>query len=222
MEFFAYVNQMRIAFREGGAVYLAIPILSGIQDKLKIFTYGSILGILLVAVMPLLSKLFGIPYNSGLTPGVVNGYILLSMIGYVLAGREFKSNERIIVYILGVIGWAIHFWGTNYLSDPGTIDTTFKGYLNLPEVLQAAGVFLFVKYHTPKNEYLRKMISWISGRTLGIYLIHFYTIAVLTKNLKADITSISWRTGGAVLVFTFSACIIWIMQKIPFVKKLVP
>ena len=58
MEFFAYVNQMRIAFREGGAVYLAIPILSGIQDKLKIFTYGSILGILLVAVMPLLSKLF--------------------------------------------------------------------------------------------------------------------------------------------------------------------
>lgn len=249
--FFAYVNQMRIAFREGGAVdfnllniidgilnikymqiywffiplfavYLAIPILSGIQDKLKIFTYGSILGILLVAVMPLLSKLFGIPYNSGLTPGVVNGYILLSMIGYVLAGREFKSNERIIVYILGVIGWAIHFWGTNYLSDPGTIDTTFKGYLNLPAVLQAAGVFLFVKYHTPKNEYLRKMISWISGRTLGIYLIHFYTIAVLMKNLKADITSISWRTGGAVLVFAFSACIIWIMQKIPFVKKLVP
>ena len=107
---------MRIAFREGGAVdfnllniidgilnikymqiywffiplfavYLAISILSGIQDKLKIFTYGSILGILLVAVMPLLSKLFGIPYNSGLTPGVVNGYILLSMICLLYTSR---------------------------------------------------------------------------------------------------------------------------------------
>lgn len=249
--FLAYVNQTRITIRDGGvadfnplhvmdgilntrymqiywffiplfAVYLAIPIFSAIQDKLRIFTYASVLGILLVSFLPLLSHFVAVPYNSGITPCAVNGYILLSILGYVLAERELKRSECICIYILGVLGWALHFMGTDWLSNPGTIDSTFKGYLNLPAVLQAAGVFVFMKQHTLKNAYIKTIIAWISGKTLGIYLIHFYTIRALTKILKVDTACLWWRTGGALLVFICSMCIVWMLQKIPFIKKMVP
>lgn len=245
------VNQMRLALRDGGivdlnpvhiidgilnnkymeiywffiplfAIYLSIPILTGIQDKLKAFSYASVLGLLLTSTMPLLAKLFSVPYNTDLTPGIVSGYLFLAMLGYVLANREFKKTERISIYVLGLIGWAMHFFGTDWLSVPGNLDTTFKGYLNLPSVLQACGVFLFVKYHIPSSEMFKKVITWLSGRTLGIYLIHFYTIILVTKVLRADTASLWWRTIGTVIVFVVSAGIVWVMQKMPLVKKIVP
>ena len=40
----------------------------------------------------------------------------------------------------------MHFAGTMYVTSPdGPISGMFKGYANLPAVLQAAGLFLFVK-----------------------------------------------------------------------------
>lgn len=247
----AYANQTRIAVRDGGtpdwnlmhimdgilnikylqvywffiplfSVYLSIPLLAGIKDKRSAFSYGAGMGIFFVAAMPLLSKLFHIPYNGGLTPGVVSGYLFISMLGYVLANREFGRKERICVYLLGLFGWALHFWGTDWLSGPGMIDRTFKDYVNLPAVLHAMGVFVFVKYHTPAKEEFQKWITWLSGRTFGIYLIHMYMIGLLSKILRMDTTGIAWRTLGAVLVFVSSAIVIWIMQKIPVVKRIVP
>lgn len=247
----AYVNQMRIVMRDDGTldynpvhildgilnvkymqvywffiplfgVYLSIPVLASIKDKMKAFSYGSVLGIFFVSVMPLVSKLFHVPFNGGITPGAVSGYLFVCMLGYVLANKEYSIRERRCIYILAFIGWGLHFFGTLYLSEPGNIDNTFKGYLNLPAVLQVMGVFVFVKYHDIRNSHIRKWISWLSGRTLGIYLIHMYIIGALSKILRADTASLGWRTGGAVLVFVSSAIVVWGIQKISGVKKLVP
>lgn len=247
----ACANQMRILLRDGGtlnfdiltiadgimnikympiywffiplfSVYLSIPILAGVKDKFRTFSYGALMGLFFVSVMPLLSKLFHIPYNRGLIPGVVSGYLFLSMLGYVLDNWKINRRERLCIYAFGIFGWGLHFFGTNWLSAPGTIDATFKDYVNLPAVLQASGIFVFVKYHTPENERVRKWISWTSRRTLGIYLVHMYVIGVLRKVLHADTESIVWRTGGAVLVFAVSSIVIWGMQKVAVVRKIVP
>ena len=117
----AYANQTRIAVRDGGtpdwnlmhimdgilnikylqvywffiplfSVYLSIPLLAGIKDKRSAFSYGAGMGIFFVAAMPLLSKLFHIPYNGGLTPGVVSGYLFLCWGMYWQTGSLEERN----------------------------------------------------------------------------------------------------------------------------------
>lgn len=204
------------------AIYLSIPILTQIKNKEKIFTYMTELGFIFGVTLPLLSNLAGIGYNTNYTPNIVNGYILYPIIGYLMARKSLSKRQQGIVYLLGIIGWGMQFFGTLWLSEAGMINQTFKGYFNLPAFLQACAVFVFVMNHVPKNKHIVQMINWFSKRTFGIYLIHGYFVSYLPEFLKIYTGSILWRTIGACCVFLISAGIVWLMQQIPVVKKIVP
>lgn len=204
------------------AIYLSIPILAQIKNKEKILLYAVFVGMVFVSILPLVSNLIGIGYNAGYTPNIVNGYILYVMLGYLIAKRQFTRRQQICSYLLGILGWAMQFFGTLLLSEAGSIDQTFKGYLNLPVLLQAFAVFVFVKYHVPKNSFVVNFVNWLGKRTFGVYLIHGYLVRYLPMYLKIDTGSIVWRTAGACCVFLISAGIIWLLQKIPIIKIIVP
>ena len=53
----------------------------------------------------------------------------------------------------------MQFFGTLLLSEAGSIDQTFKGYLNLPVLLQSCAVFVFVKYHVSKNSLVVNFVN---------------------------------------------------------------
>ena len=129
------------------SVYLTIPVLAHVQDKLKVFRYASVVGLLFLSILPLVFSLLSISYNNGLIPSVVNGYILFSLLGYFLANTALARKQELTIYFLGILGWLLMFGGTLWLSAPGEINSTFKGYLNIPAVLQACAVFVFVKHH---------------------------------------------------------------------------
>lgn len=204
------------------AIYLSIPILAQIKNKEKVFLYAVVIGIVFVTILPLVSNLINIGYNIDYTPSIVNGYILYVLTGYLMAKKQFDKKHRIRIYILGIIGWQIHFLGTLLMSGVGDINRTFKGYLNIPAFLQACAVFIWVKYHPVKNDDVKKIINWFGKRTFGIYLIHEYLVNYLPIYLKIDTGSIVWRTAGACCVFLISAGIVWLLQKIPIIKKIVP
>lgn len=209
------------------AVYLSIPLLSAVENKISVYTYTAVVGVICVGTLPLCFSLFKLGHWP-ITPPVVGGYIMYVLMGYIFSKIELAKKWRYLIYALGVLGWLLHFIGTIYLSlGTNEINSTFKGYLNLPAILQAVAVFNFFKYirydrvtHGPILTEAR--IDKLASYTLGIYLLHMFVINYVTKTFSVDTRSITWRVGGAFFVFVVSAILTGIIKKIPIVQKLLP
>lgn len=208
------------------AIYLAIPILAHVTDKMWLCKYLTVLGIIFVSTIPLACKLLQVSYNSALTPGVIGGYMIFPILGYLCGKLDFKRQQRIALYILGFLGWAVHFTGTILISEEGEVSRIYKGYTNLPSVMQAIAIFIFVRYAVAplveRSEKVVAVFSWFAKRTFGVYLIHSYFTKYGPTILGVSNASIIWRTVGCVGIFLLSTVIIWVMQKIPLVRRIVP
>ena len=214
------------------AIYLSIPVLSLVTRKIEMCKYASLVGLVFVGILPLICSLVGITYNMGLTPPVVGGYIVFVFLGYYFANTELSKVKRYSIYLLGFAGWAVHFAGTILLSDgQQEINRTFKGYTNIPSLLQSIACFVFVKKlfngsnHFPRiiaSEGIQKIINRLSALTFGIYLLHFYFVSTLPMYLPINIGSLVWRIGGAIVIFWACAFITWVIQKVPLLRNLVP
>ena len=204
------------------SVYLSIPVLAKVQDKVNTYQYAVILGFIFTSALPLILNILSLGYNTTFIPGVVCGHLYLTLLGYLLAKMELSKKQRYVIYVLAILGWSAQFFGTGMLSDTEEVFTLFKGDYNLPTVLQAMGVFVFIRYNAVFLNKAETVINWLAKRTFGIYLIHMYLITYLPKIFSIETEGILWRTIGAAGVFLLGAIIIWIMQKIPGIRKIVP
>lgn len=128
-------------------VYMSIPVLANLKNKREILRYIVILTLILGVALPLVCNVFSVQYNQGIVPGVLSGYLLFVAAGYLLNAHEFTRSQRYAIYAIALAGWLMHMGGTMILSEHGKgINQMFKGYLNLPAILQACGVFVFIKY----------------------------------------------------------------------------
>lgn len=211
------------------AVYLSMPILSRVEQKIQTYGYGILLGIIFVCILPFVCSLLGVQMNNELIPPVAGGYLIYVMLGYVLDRISLSRKRRCVAYVLGTAGWLTQFLGTLLGSeDMMGIDMTFKGYTNLPAFLQAVGVFVFLRsfpyekvFQRGYDTFQKRMFS-LSSLTFGVYLLHYFFVVGLPRLLNIQTTKLSWRLGGAVLIFLLCAGITWVLKKIPFVRRLVP
>lgn len=209
------------------SVYLAIPVLSCIPEKMrkKVFGYAIAVAFFAQSFLPLIFNLLQLQYNYSFEMPVVGGYLLYTLLGYWLSHYELNKNVRIGVYILAVAGFSVQLFGTQVLSlKAGEIITIFKDYKNVPCILYAAGVFLFFKNMKNKKvlNLLDRITAPFSKMTFGIYLIHWFVIQTVTQNIDFPVTSIKYRIFGAIGIFLISAIIIKILQQIPIVKRAIP
>ena len=211
------------------ASYLSMPVLARVESKIRSYLYAIVCGMFFVCILPLACRLLDIQMNSEVIPPIAGGYLIYIMLGYVLDRVELQRRTRYVCYFLGVAGWLMQFVGT-LLASEGEIgvNVTFKGYTNLPAFLQAIGVFVFLKsvnyekLFGNRMERVRKSVMSLSSLTYGIYLIHYFFVVGLPRLLDIQTTKLSWRLGGAVGIFLLSAGIVWLMKKIPLVRRLVP
>lgn len=212
------------------AIYLSMPILSAVEDKLKmdVYKYAIMIGLVFVAILPLVCNLLHISYNYELTPPVIGGYVLFIILGYYLSKVELTKKQRLIIYALGIVGALVHFAGCWFLSyRHNELSMTFKGYTNLPSVLYAVAIFVWFKYFDfnklmKKLPWFEKVVNNIASLTFGIYLIHGFFVYSLPGFIGFNPVSWVWRTFGALAMFIVCGGIVWILKKIPVVNKLVP
>lgn len=206
------------------AVYLCIPILSEINNKMKTFKYMIIVGFIFVSVLPFVCDLLSVEYNYELIPKLVYGYIIYVILGYYIDNKEIIKKYRIIIYLLGIFGFLSNFIGTAFLTEQGgDFYPLFRGAFNWPSILQSTAIFTFFKYASLiKDKQINNMISWFARKTFGIYLIHIYFVNELPNILGVNIYSLIWRVFGALFIFILCALITDLLQRMPVVKKIIP
>lgn len=213
------------------AIYLSIPVISLIPEekRKKVYGYMIILYLILGTGLPFFSQLVGYRYDSKLTIAVVGGYLVYPLIGYWIDNYEIKFKSRIIIYIIGALSILVHYFGNYYLGKKTwTYDETFGDYLNVFVIIYSAAIFMFFKYVTrsDKSRYLTRFMEIITTPftklTFGIYLIHVYIYDFILHFSGISESSLIWRFLMPIFVFIVSALIVFLVQKIPILKRILP
>lgn len=210
-------------------IYLSIPVLSSIpkEKRQRVFLYCLVAALSVNVLLPFLASLTGgaVNHNGNFVFSACSGYLPLAVLGYYLDTYTPARKWRIILYLAGIFGFFLHFFGTWYLSfRDGAINSFFKGYLNVPCVAYSAAVFLLFRVfpfdRLPRR--LVKVLTFFGGQTFGIYLIHILLATVIERVFHITAQSFPERLAFACISFVLSGFLIKGLQKIPVLKHIVP
>jgi len=209
-------------------VYLCIPLFSFIKEeyKEKVITYVVAISFVFNYFFPFLCSVTRINYVFKIPLDLANGFLIYALVGYLIHKKEISYKWRVVSYIGSLIGFVLHIGGTYlYSIEAGAIDSTFRGYTNLPCVLASVGVFVFIKQIGQKitHEKLVRTVEKLSSYTFPIYLIHFYVIELIMEVILADYVHLwIYKLTTPFITIMISVGIAWVIRKIPVVQKILP
>ena len=208
------------------SVYLSLPILSLLKDDKKIMWYMAGGAFLLNSALPSMFSYIGLGWNGYLTMMTVGGYLIYPIFGYLLATTDFSKPARSIIYFLGLAGAGLRYFMTVFLTkQDGKINQTFFSYTGYYAIFLAVAVFVFFKY-LPVNKWLENneklciAINKISSCSFGIYLIHMFILRSLARIVVTD--SWYWRMAFPFIIYLIAFILVYLMKKIPIIKKIFP
>lgn len=208
------------------AVYIAIPVISSVEDSKKKSIYGYAIWayIILASTIPLIFKLLKISWNYELGIPVLLGYMVYPVLGYWIDNFSLNKRQRLLIYISGIFGLATHIFGTYWMSGKtGSVDGTFKGYMNLPALSYSVAIFVAFKYINSKK--IINMFNIITKPfvklTFGVYLMQWFALRTLWKIPGYNQFSVKWRLLIAVLCFGSCCIATFIISRIPILRKIV-
>ena len=203
--------------------YLTVPVFSAIPPQLKmnVVAYAAITGVILNSAIPLLINALGLPLHWHYTFGLTTNMVSLALLGYVISRYGFSPRQRMALYLAGLGGLVAHAWGTYHLTmSSGSIAETFKGYENLPSVLYACAVFVFIKeaYAFVPVAALR-VIAALARYSFPVYLMHWFVIDAVVRLFDPDQASLLFRLGLPPLIYLAIIPIAWAIRRIPFLGR---
>lgn len=207
-------------------VYLSIPLIAAVEkdNKIQIYTYCMIAALIINIVIPFVLNILNLGIGWGYQIAVSSGYLFYVFAGYVLSRCDISFFCRVGIYVLSIVGLLVHIFGTYYLTiRDNAINSTYKGYNNLPCVVYSLGVFILIKNISSKaNNKIIGLFTSLSKYTFGIYLIHIFVINGFERITGLDNTSLLYRLIVPFIIFFVAAGICWIIKKIPVIKRIMP
>lgn len=208
-------------------IYLAIPVISLIpqETRRKAFLYIIIITFVFNQFLPDLLYHLNLNYNYDLKfPLTYSGWISFIFIGYYIDKYEIVKKHRVIIYVLGIIGFLTMVVPTIFISyHKNESCSWFDEYYDAPCVLYSASVFLFFKSKINNNQIVTKIMpffNFVASTTLGIYVLHiairdflryFYTYSYFGMNLVLTLS-----------ILTICFIVVKIVQKIPGLRHIFP
>lgn len=209
-------------------VYLTMPLLSLLTSEKYRKTLWFIVGLYFIfnGLVPNILKIFDIYWNEAFSIRI-NGYLIYVILGYLLSTESLGKKERILLYIGALIGIIYRYITTFVLSKKaGYVVKLTWGYFSWHCILLSCAVFIFIKglnIDTKiKNDRIKKCLATIASCSFGIYLIHMIIKDSMIQFFNWNGYSWTFRTIGIFVVYLISLGIVWILKKIPIVKKIVP
>ena len=215
-------------------LYMCIPFIKPIVEDEKKCKYYLIIAFIFAFAIPqliLLIKDFGtnslIKGSNFLNETIQNMHLDLIMgfssyfiLGYYLNNKDLNKKQRIIIYILGLLG----FLATILLNSIVSIKTqkpclNYYNNFSVNVLFESIAVFTFFKYRKLKQH---NIILKLSKYSFGAYLVHVLIIEQL--KLRFGLTTLSFNPILSVIsivtiVFVISYVISTVLNHIPFLKK---
>lgn len=165
---------------------MCLPLLSLAADKknIKTIEYVCVLGFVFLSVVPLINE-FAFPVFKELTPPIVKGYLIYVLMGWLIKNKDYTKKARILIYMSGIFGAALMFFGTYIVSEKaGKLDDIFYGLPvdSLPAYVRRRiyGSEIY-KMGAAFQGYSEKFIRTLSSLSLGIYVTHMLVLYAFDK-----------------------------------------
>ena len=144
------------------------------------------------------------------------------ILGFYLNKTDMTKKHRMIIYILGVIGFMLTVL-LNLLAsqNAGKSSETFYGATTVNVLLMSVAVFVWFKYNAKGNNKLNEIIIKLSKYSFGAFLVHIFILKVLHA---FGIHSASFHPVLSVPAITLLTTIVsylisLVLNKIPVIKK---
>lgn len=210
-------------------IYLTMPFLSLVakEENRKTLWLTILLIFIFNSLLAKVTPLIGITYNNSLTVQV-GGYIIFVLLGYLLSTQNLTKKQKIALYTFAIVGLLFRYIITFILSkQSGIVIKNTWGYDQWHSILLASSVFVFIKglklnEKIKNNKSLVKILKDVSSCSFGVYLIHMIVMYYEISMLNINIISIQWRITGIFTTYLISLAIVYVLKKIPILKKIVP
>lgn len=224
-------------------LYMIVPLLRPICADKKLLRYFLLLSIFFTFLIPTIVKILmgfdlilpnAVPARaleaiSRLTGQThfhfTLGYVAYFVLGYYMHQISLSSNQRKIIYLLGVLGWVFSLLFCRFISQiaKSPFDFYSGGNITLYVLFESLAIFVFVKCHIDMlSANVLAVFNYLSKRVLGIYLVHSAVQSALSslfgisRDLFNPLFSIPFV---ALLVFCLSWVVTEIIRKIPWLGK---
>ena len=201
-------------------VYLLIPLLRKIAADEKILRYSLILWTICIFGSFVFEDVFTqITDLFKLAPLI--GYAGFFLLGRYLSITSFDRRQRVVIYIVGIIGALIGVGGNLIVSlQKGVVDYMFLNYLSPHVLLMAMAVFVFVKEHADK--WSKRFTEYVRNDLFGIYLVHFIWLSIINQEVVRDMCNqIVTLPVITVLIFVLSLYTTKLIRLIPVLRNVV-
>lgn len=214
-------------------LYMLVPILRLITQNKEIMKYFLLISLVFSFAIPFFFKItdicipmlqpltrLGKGYCENLHLHMLSGYTFYFVLGYYLHTTSLSRKTENFLIALGIGASICIATFSYYLFYTTSIPHgDFYEYNTLLVLLEATAVFIVVKRRTIKENSMPSIIiSQISKRSFGIYLIHMLVI----EALGITATSINPIFGiplFSILVLAISYGVISILARIPIINK---
>ena len=172
---------------------------------------------------PVINQIIGI--NMSITIPVASGLIIFPVLGYLLATMELRRKTRFWLYASAIMATMFRYIYTyiwSYRTE--TTDVSIKGYEKFYSVLLAAAVFVLIKsirWDNILKQKSKEFLHTLASYSFGVYLIHMIVIYYELRLLNQTASMWSWRTIFVPMTYGIALCIVWALNKIPVIKKII-
>ncbi len=221
-------------------LYMCIPFFKKIIADNSTMKYFLVLSFMFSSMIPwciqlfkdylvenneLLADFVNLAYSHTLTMSMnmVLGYSFYFVLGYYLDKTELEKKYRMLIYFLGVLGFAFTVLvDLNLAIKAQQPCSTYYESFNVNVMLEAICMHTLFKYHEFKNERLNSFITVISGYTFGVYLIHPFFVEKLSLYFNFNTSSFNAVASVPIVtlsVFGCSLLVTIVLNHISRIKK---
>lgn len=158
-------------------------------------------------------------------------YIGFFLLGYYLAKFELSAKWRSGIYVLGMIGAFETIWRTMALSEQqGQFSGYAYSYSSPNVIMMSIALFVFVKYWVNRkvangSYQTSKIVTLIGQTSFGVYLVHAMILDKVRPHFfegnELYIKPLFAIPLQVVIILVLSTIIVWVIQKIPYLKRLI-
>lgn len=212
-------------------LYLITPVLRVVtaHAERRILKYFLLIVLVGTAVVPLLVLVSG--YGIAVTLFTVTGWIGYFVLGYYVLSTRVRSSILYVLYFVGFIGTIIGTYAATALVG-GHTGLFFLDYLSATMILASAAFFLLLLKVSPSAIAARfprgaKVLHFIGCSTLAIYLFHIMILESLQKGYFGFVISVNTINPIVeiplitMVTFLISVGLIFLLKKIPVVKRII-